>query len=497
MSARVDTISDKTKWWILLTVIIGTFLGRIDQTIVGLAVPKIMQDFGITVSQAGWISTAYIIANAIFVPIWGKLGDLYGRKKIYIAGFGIFIFGSVLCGFAWSLGSMLAFRIIQAIAVSADYPTAMAILAVTFKDPKSRAQAMGIWSASFAAAAVFGPLMGGPLIDNFGWPSVFFINLPIGIFGLIMASTFIHESVSGEESAKFDWWGATVLGVALTGLVLVLDQGADWGWLSLKSFICYLLVIVFSAIFYSIEKRNPEPIIDLNFFKNQVFTNALINNFVIFMGFIGVIFTMPVFAQIFLGYNATKTGYLFMPVAFCMLISAPLGARLVGKIQPRWVIMISTTISAFGLSFLTRLDAKSTATDIIYPLMLMALGMGFGMAQRTNIITAVVPKEEVGSASSVLALVRNIAGAFGIAIFTTILKSSTESSALNLAKNSIINIKNPFMLTQVAGLMNLKAQILGFRTIFLISSSVVFVGGLLAYFIRLPKSSKMEEVMIE
>src|ERR1700690_429885 len=160
--------TDKLRWMVLLTVIIGTFLGRLDQTVVNLALPKLINDFGITVSAAGWIATAYILANAIFVPIWGKLGDTIGRKRVYVLGFTIFILGSVLAGLSWNLSSMIVFRIIQAIAGSADYPTAMAILAVTFKPGKERAQALGIWSSSFAAAAVFGPLLGGPLIDNFG-----------------------------------------------------------------------------------------------------------------------------------------------------------------------------------------------------------------------------------------------------------------------------------------------------------------------------------------
>src|ERR1700690_206559 len=213
------------RWWILLTVIIGTFLGRLDQTIVNLALPKIINDFSITVSAAGWIATAYILANAVFVPIWGKLGDTIGRKKVYILGFSIFILGSLLAGLAWNLPSLIVFRIIQAIAGSADYPTAMAILAVTFKETKERAQALGIWSSSFAAAAVFGPLIGGPLIDNFGWRSIFLLNLPVGLIGLAMALLFVKESVSGRKNVKFDWWGAMTLGGALASLTLVLDQG--------------------------------------------------------------------------------------------------------------------------------------------------------------------------------------------------------------------------------------------------------------------------------
>ena len=259
------------KWLVLVTVIIGTFLGRLDQTIVNLALPKIITDFRITVTSASWIATAYILANAVFVPIWGKLGDTIGRKKVYIWGFSIFIFGSALAGFAWNLSSMIVFRIIQAIASSADYPTAMAILAVTFSHGKERAQALGLWSVSFAAASVFGPLIGGPMIDIFGWRSIFLLNIPIGIIGTIMALIFVRESVSEQKTVHFDWWGAITLGTALSALVLVLDQGSTWGWSDYRSIMCYILTAIFTVIFLLIEQKTQEPIVDLKFFKNSVF----------------------------------------------------------------------------------------------------------------------------------------------------------------------------------------------------------------------------------
>ena len=232
MPEAEETKGSTWRWWVLGTVIFGTFLGRLDQTVVNLALPKIIGDFGISVTDAAWISTAYILANAVFVPVWGKLGDTAGRKSIYLIGFIGFIIASGLCAIAWNLSSMLVFRIIQGFAVSADYPTAMAIIAVTFTDMKERAQALGIWSAAFAVASVFGPLIGGPLIDNFNWRSVFFINIPLGIIGLFLAISFISESVGERRTVKFDWWGSAALGAALSALTLVLDQGQTWGWVS-------------------------------------------------------------------------------------------------------------------------------------------------------------------------------------------------------------------------------------------------------------------------
>lgn len=487
-----EKAKSKLRWWILLTVIVGTFLGRLDQTIVGLALPKIMDDFRITVTSAGWISTAYILANAVFVPIWGKLGDTIGQKKVYIMGFGLFIVGSILAGLSWNLDSMIFFRIIQAIAGSADYPTAMAILAITFPSGKERAQAMGIWSSSFAAAVVFGPLIGGPLIDNLGWRWVFYINLPIGVIGLLMAMAFIPESKKEKIFTGFDWWGALALGASLTALVLVLDKGLDWGWISAESFVCYVLTLFFAWLFVKIEKRQLNPIVDLNFFKNKIFVNVLGNNFIVFMSMMGAIFLVPIFAQTYLGYNATQTGLLFIPMAVMMMLSAPIGASLTGKVKPNYVIMASTVVAGIGIYFLSFLDPRSTSLGIIIPMSIMAFGMGFGMSQRTNIIASAVPVQEIGAASSVLALARNIAGAFGIALFGTILQNATYTNVLDTAKNSVLNIHTPLNQATFTQLLILKSQVLAYDKVFIISFIMLILGVATAYWIKVKKEIEAE-----
>lgn len=486
------------RWLVLITVIVGTFLGRLDQTIVNLALPEIIDDFGITVSTAGWIATAYILANAIFVPVWGKLGDTIGRKKVYVIGFVVFIIGSVLAGFSWNFSSMIVFRVIQAIAGSADYPTAMAIIAFTFHEGKERAQALGLWSASFAAAAVFGPLVGGPLIDSFGWRSIFLINLPVGLIGLGMALAFITESVSDKTTKVFDWWGAILLGGALSSLVLVLDRGMDWGWFSLNSMLSYISMILFSIFFILVERKHSEPIIDFRFFKIPAFVNTLGNNFIVFMGMMGSVFLIPVFAQTFLGYDATQTGYLFMPMAAMMMIASPIGGSFTGKVEPRYVIAASTLIAAFGLYLFSGLDPRSGALDIIIPLSVMAFGLGLGMAQRTNIIASAVPANEVGIASSILALARNIAGAFGIAIFGTLLKNTTETNLLNISRYSTINATNQLDFAKSVSLMTLKAQISSYSVVFIVGAALLVIGAATALFIKVDKNKvPLENVVID
>lgn len=482
---------------ILLTVIVGTFLGRLDQTIVNLALPKMIDSFGITVASAGWISTAYILANAIFVPIWGKLGDTIGRKKVYLIGFSIFILGSVLAGFAWNLTSMIVFRVIQAIAGSADYPTAMSIIAVTFKEGKERAKALGIWSGSFAAAAVFGPLLGGPLIDNFGWRSVFLINLPIGILGIVMAMRYINESRSDVKSKHFDWWGAITLGASLSALVLVLDKGLSWGWLSTYSLLSYAATVVFLGLFIFIEHHSEEPIVDLKFFKIPAFVNVLMNNFIVFMGMMGSMFLLPVFAQTFLGYTATETGFLFMPMVVAMMSASVIGGNLTGKVSSRMVIFWSTLIAAIGTFMFIGIDAKSTAGDLIFPLMVMAFGLGLGMAQRTNIIASLVDPHEIGIASSVLALVRNIAGAFGIALFATYLTKSIENNVLTINHWSTLHTHDPTTVATYIQLVILKAQINAYKDVYVLAAGVILVGAIVALFLKVKNEDTTAVVHVE
>lgn len=479
-----------SQWLVLATLMIASFLGRLDGTIVNLALPKIIQDFGITISQASWISTAYIIANAIFVPVFGKLGDLIGRKSLYIFGIVGFTVTSMLAGLSFNLPSMVFFRILQAITVSIDYPIALSIIAFTFEDKGQRAQAMGMWSAVFAVAAVFGPLLGGPLIDNFSWRSVFYINVPLGILGTIMALRYIEEPVKKIKGlANFDIAGSLLLGTALGSLVLVLDQGQSWGWGSGKSISTYIITALATIIFILVEKYAKEPVVDLKFFKIPTFTASIITSFLSFMGMIGGIFLIPLFAQTYLGYSVTKTGLIFIPMALAIGTAAQIGSRLSAKIQPRFLTATGMFVGAFAMYLFSGIDIRWGAWDIIWRLFFMSFGLGIGLAPLTNAATSTVPIQEVGVASSVLALARNIAGAFGTAIFATILTNSVTTNLLNITKYSAINTSDPMLLQEVYALMITKANIASYATVFRWAVFFMVIGGIAALFV---KESKRE-----
>jgi len=487
------------QWLILITLMIASFLGRLDGTIVNLALPKIIQDFGITVSQASWISTAYIIANAIFVPVFGKLGDLIGRKSLYIFGIVGFTVTSMLAGLSFNLPSMVVFRILQAITVSIDYPIALSIIAHTFEDKGQRAQAMGMWSAIFAAAVVFGPLLGGPLVDNFSWRSVFYINLPLGAIGTFMAIKYINEPVTKIKGLKnFDIWGSLLLGLSLGTLVLVLDQGQSWGWASTNSMISYIISGLALISFILVEQRQKEPVVDLKFFKNPVFTASIITSFLSFMGMIGGIFLLPLFAQTYLGYSVTKTGYLFIPMAVGMGFAAQIGARLSAKIQPRILTSVSMLFAAFAMYLFSGIDIKWTSFDIMWRLFLMAFGLGIGLAPLTQAATSTVPVQEVGIASSILALARNIAGAFGTAIFATVLSNSITSSLLKIQTYSVVNSLNPAVIQEYMSLMAIKANVASYATVFHWASFFMIIGAMSALFVKENKRDfESKEAVIE
>lgn len=472
------------QWAVISTLMISSFLGRLDGTIVSLATPKIITDFGITVTEASYITTAYVLGNAVFVPVFGKLGDLIGRKPLYLFGIIGFVLSSMLAGLSWDLPSMLVFRVLQAITVSIDYPIALSIIAFEFQDRKQRLQAQAIWSSIFAAAIVFGPLLGGPLTDIFGWRSVFYVNVPLGAIGTLMAIRYIREPVEKIKGIKhFDWWGSIFLGISLAAMVLVLDRGQNWGWSSWESIICYIVSVVTMIIFIFIEQNEKEPVVDLDFFKIPAFSIANISSFISMMGLFGGIFLIPIFAQNILGYSVTKSGFLFIPMAIGIMTGAQLGVRLAQKIPPRYFVSIGMFWGAFMLFLFSGIDVKWGFWDIALRLAFFSFGIGIGFGPLTQAAVSTVPIQEVGVASSVLALSRNLAGAFGTAIFATILSNSSTSRLVEIQNNTIINTTNPQLLKIIPGLMEIKATILAYGSVFIWAAIFVVVGGIATLFL--------------
>lgn len=490
---KSENIPTHSPWIVLLTVMVGTLLIGLDRTVVNLGLPGMINDFNISVSSAGWIATAYIISNAVFVPVFGKLGDKIGNRNIYLWSFVGFTVISGVAGLAWNLSSMIFFRVLQGLVGAAVYPTAMALIARTFLDPNARTQALGIWSASFAVSAALGPLIGGPLIDTLSWRWLFYINLPIGILGIFMTLKYLPHDKPVDTNKGFDYKGAVTLGVALSSLVLVLEKGREWGWISWESLFAYGVVLIFGLLFYRIEKRESDPVVDLKLFTNPMYANILILSFLSFGGMMGAMFLLPVFAQTYLGFNATQTGLLFVPMALAMFVAAPLGGYVSRIIPLKYLVSFGMALSAFGIYLFSGLDVKTTLFDLTVPLIVFATGLGLGMAPMTAAATNSVPANEVGVSSAVLNLVRNIAGAVGIAFFSTILSTMIESNVLQLGQDAVVHTTNPQVLQNVTTLIILKAQVMAYGEVFLIASFVMALGIIVALFLRDVRKQKIPQ----
>lgn len=488
MTSDIKIKKEHSPWMVLITVIVGTLLIGLDRTVVNLGMPKMIDDFQTTVSAAGWIATAYIISNAVFVPIFGKLGDKLGNRKIYLWSFVGFTIISGIAGLSWDLNSMVFFRVLQGLVGAAVYPTAMALIAKTFKDPEDRAQALGIWSASMAISAVLGPLIGGPLIDNYSWRWLFYINIPIGILGIFMSLKYLPTDLPVDNESGFDYKGAAALGSALTSLVLVLEKGRDWGWTSSDSIICYSFVAVFSLLFYFIEKREKDPIVDLKLFSNKVYSKVLLISLISFGSMMGAMFLLPVFAQTYLGFNATQTGLLFIPMALSMMVAAPLGGKLSKFVPLNILVGAGLLIASIGTYMFSGLDVRTTAKELIIPLMVFATGLGLGMAPMTAAATNSVPENEVGVSSALLNLTRNIAGAIGIALFSTLLSNIIESNVLQVGRDAVINTMDPVAIQTAGVLVILKAQIMAYADVFIVASIIMSTSIIVAMFLKQPKN---------
>lgn len=459
---------------------VGTLLIGLDRTVVNLALPKIISEFGITVTTAEWIATAYIISNAVFIPVFGKLGDLWGNRVIYQWTFVGFIIVSMLAGFSWNFASLVVFRFIQGLVGAAVMPTAMSLIAKSFADTKARAQALGIWSGSFALSAVIGPLLGGYLVDNYSWRSVFYINLPIGILGFFMTLAFVPYDRPGD-TGRFDWFGSVLLAGAVSSMVLVLSEGQTWGWWSWGSIACYGGALVFGWLTYLWETRHTHPIIDFKLFKDAFVTAILIVSFIVTCGLMGAMFLLPIFTQRILGYNAMNSGLVLMPMALTLPLFASIGGQLLHRFGIRVPTVIGMVVSGSALFLMhTILDPAMGSVDFIAPLMLFGAGLGMVMAPLTNAMTTAVPLREVGMASGLLNLVRNVGGAFGIAAFGTILTNATNHNVLLIAQHSVVRSHAPQVFAEATQLIIMKAEILSYGTVFLYASYAMFAGAIVA-----------------
>ena len=414
---------------ILSGLMMGMFLGALDQTIVSTAIRTISDDLN-GLSMQAWVTTAYLITSTIATPIYGKLGDLYGRKKLFMFAITLFIIGSALCSFATSMYMLAAFRAFQGIGAGGLFTLVLAIIG-DIVSPRERARYTGYFMAMFGTSSVLGPVIGGffagqdVLLGVAGWRWVFLVNVPIGIAALVVVARTLHLH-HHRRDVRIDWWGATWLVVALVPLLTVAEQGRAWGWDSGRSLTAFVVGALGLVAFVVTEARMGEAaLIPLRIFRIRAAAVAIGASIIVGMAMFGGIMLLPLYMQIVHDASPTEAGFLMLPMVVGMM-AASIGAGQVisrtGRTRP-FPIAGSLLITA-GLLLLSRAGADTPLGWVLLSMFVLGLGLGNCMQPLLLILQSAVPPRDIGVASSAATFFRQIGGTLGVAIFLSILFGS-------------------------------------------------------------------------
>ncbi|MEW6387505.1 MAG: DHA2 family efflux MFS transporter permease subunit [Thermodesulfobacteriota bacterium] len=416
------------KWVITIAVMAGTFMEIIDTTVVNVALPHVAGSLASSVDETTWILTAYLVSNAIILPITGWLSALFGRKRFLMLCLALFTASSMLCGSALSLQSLIVFRIFQGVGGGALQPISQAILLETFP-VKERGMAMALWGIGVVIAPIIGPVLGGWVTDNLTWRWAFYINLPIGIISLLLTWLFIFDPpyVRAQKPGRIDYWGLGLLCVGLGALQVVLDKGEREDWLS-SDFIVRLTIISVVALIWLIyrELKVKDPVVDLRLFKERNYASGVTIMF--FFGFVlyGSIMLLPLFLQTLMGYDATTAGWALAYGGIGSLIIMPVVGRLTAVLDNRILVFVGLLINTLAVYLMSLYNTQIDYFHAWFPRFIQGFGLGTTFVSLTTLTMSRISQEKMGNATGIFNLMRNLGGSFGIATATTLLARRSQ-----------------------------------------------------------------------
>jgi len=407
-------------WIALATVSIGTFMSSLDGSIVNIALPTISNRLHINIVDTEWIMLGYLLAITVFLPIFGKLADIIGRKMIYNFGFVLFSVGSLFCAFAGNFIWLVISRIIQAIGASMIVANGMAIITDAFPF-KKRGVALGIMGTVVASGSSMGPPLGGFLVQHFGWNSIFLINVPIGVIGTAIAYINLRRDRNVVSLRKFDFSGAALFVISISSLVLALMRGADFGWNSLKTTGLFLIFFTCFALFIFLQLRIKNPLIDLGLFKNRMFWVGNLSGFIAFASSISLTYLMPFYLERIRILPPSHSGLIMLSIPISMSIMAPVSGWICDRIGTRWPSTIGLFVGALAIFMISFLQKDSSLVLIISQLTLSGIGMGIFMAPNNNSVMSAAPRSKLGVASGILSVIRNLGWIIGMAFIAVMI----------------------------------------------------------------------------
>lgn len=438
-SIPVPQSNGKRKWGVLAVISFSLFMILLDVTIVNIALPHIMTAFKVGLSSIEWVFNVYVLVFAALLLTLGKLGDLFGRRLLFVIGLGIFTLASLGCSLAPSFSVLLIFRGIQAVGGAAMMPATLSILNVEFSKSQ-RGLALGIWGAVAGAANALGPIIGGSLVDAASWRYIFVINIPIGIFALIAALMIVKESTDPQTNRHIDIPGVLIVSLALFCLIFALVEGQKYGWTSPAILTLFAVAVVSFIAFVFVELKTASPLAQLRLFRDRTFSAGNFVGMVQSFGLIGVIFLLVLFLQIVLGFNALKAGLTILPLPLAIIVVAPFAGRFTDKIGGRWILFAGTLITALGIYLMSDLSGVSNWTNLVLPLAVCGVGMGLVMAPTTTVVMASTPVQQSGMGAGILSTTRQIGSVLGLSVLGAVLQNQLVNNVSQaLAKIPIIS----------------------------------------------------------
>ena len=410
------------KWWILIAVGTGSFMSALDASVVNTILPIMRDAFKSNVATIEWVVTIYLLVLSGMLLTFGRLGDMRGHKSVYIWGFVIFVASSALCGAAWSPAMLIFFRGLEGLGAAILAANASAIVTGNVP-PEERGRAFGLVSMLTYLGLTVGPSLGGWLAHAFSWRAVFYINVPVGTLALVLGWIFVPREAPAETGKKFDIPGAVLFLAGLTGLLLGLNKGAEWGWTSPAVLGLLAGALALLVVFVLVERRSPEPMLDLSLFREPLFSMSAISAVLNYICVYSIIFLMPFFLIQGRGLDSAQAGLILTIEPIIMAISAPISGALSDKIGSRVLGMLGMTVLCIGLLLLSGLGAGSSLWLVGLGLGIAGLGTGTFISPNTSALMGAAPRSRQGIASGVQATARNFGMVLGIglagAIFTT------------------------------------------------------------------------------
>ncbi len=424
------------RWIVAITVMLPTLIEIVDTSVVNVSLDHIRGSLSAGIDESTWTITSYLVSNAIIIPMTAWLSRLFGRKRYLIFSISLFTISSFMCGSSWNLQSLVFFRVLQGLGGGALQPISQAILLETFP-PRQHGMAMAIFGIGIMFGPIIGPLLGGWITDNWSWHWIFFINVPIGFISILMTMFFIVDPPYMQRTKmKIDYWGLLLLAVGLGCLQIVLDKGQREDWFS-SSFITWMSYISISSLimFVLIEFFAENPIVNLRILKNLSFSTGNIIMFFVFFNLFGSIVLLPIYLQTLMGYTSFLAGLALGPGGIATIIAMPIAGKLVTKMSPRVILAFGIATAGYSVHMMAQFNLQADFNAIFWPRVVLGIGMGLLFIPLTTTTMSSIRKEEMGYATSIFNLLRNLGGSFGVAFATTLLARRAQFHQVHLIEH--------------------------------------------------------------